>query len=260
MMTHLKYRRGEVSGLLLTLFLTAGLTTVPISPGVAQTSFEFGAPLRSPAPPVSGEQLPVFPQATTPAYLSADRYLVYVNSTNPIVLQQVKQVAPDAFVRSYGDQSLIQSGVFANPVGAQQQVRDLQAQGIQAQILTIKSGQDLPLATTPASTPIVVPQPLTTTVAAPAPTGAAANFGNTASSISALRRGYFVIIPGRLEEIPMIAEQVERLGTGGMAVRQREIPLGPHVAVGPMEEREPSERLSVYLRDFGLDARVYYGR
>jgi hypothetical protein len=258
-MAHLKQRQGKFSGLLLTLFLGGGLITVPISSGVAQyPSLEFGEPLRSPPPPISGGQQPNFPQSSIPVYAGAERYMVYVNSTNSLVLQQVKQVVPDAFIRPYGDQSLIQSGVFSNAAGAQQQVRDLQAQGIPAQILTVTSGQDLPVAIDPASTTISVPAPLPTNPAATFTSDA--NFGSTPSSIPALTRGYFVVIPGNLEDIPMIAEQVERLGTGGMEVRQREIPLGPHVAVGPMEKREPSERLSVYLRDFGLDARVYYGR
>ncbi len=71
---------------------------------------------------------------------------------------------------------------------------------------------------------------------------------------------YFVVIPGRLEELTRIAEQVILLGVPETGVYQRNHPSDPKVAVGPFFNEDVAKRWHHYLRDFGLSqAQVYYG-
>lgn len=206
----------------------------------------FGQPLQSPvaipaprqlefdyqAPPSSFNQ-PNLPSLVNPA---SERYLVYVNSDSPLMLAQVKRVEPGAFRQQYAGQTVIQSGLFYDQVKAQQRLRDLRLQGIGADIATLSAGQEATTMTVAQRPPLSEP-----------PIGAANN-------------AYFVIVPGNLNDLSAIARQIRRLGVPATAIFSREIPLGPHVAVGPYPARGLADRWSNYLRDFGLDARVYYGR
>ncbi len=71
---------------------------------------------------------------------------------------------------------------------------------------------------------------------------------------------YFVVISGKSEDLPKIAEQVILLGVPETGVYQRPSPFDPKVAVGPFSNPEIAKRWQHYLRDFGLSqARVYYG-
>jgi len=71
---------------------------------------------------------------------------------------------------------------------------------------------------------------------------------------------YFVIVPGRTNDLPEIAKQIEDLGAPRINILQRESPRGTHVALGPFESRGLAEQWNSYLKSAGLDARVYFGR
>lgn len=169
--------------------------------------------------------LPVLPNTPTP---SANLYRVDVLGDSPFLLSQVQQIEPEAFIR-WGE-GMIQAGVFADQQNAQSRVRALETQGIRSRVtkIAVSAGFD--------SAASVEPGRLSTVT------------------------GYFVIVPGNPQNLPEIATQIVRLGIGRNAVNQRDFPRGPHVAVGPFDERETAERWSSYLRSDGLDARVYYGR
>ena len=71
---------------------------------------------------------------------------------------------------------------------------------------------------------------------------------------------YFVVIPGKSEDLPKIAEQIILLGVPETGVYQRHSPFDPKVAVGPFSNPEIAKRWQHYLRDFGLShAQIYYG-
>jgi hypothetical protein len=67
---------------------------------------------------------------------SAAGYRVIVNGNSSMLLQQVQRVEPKAFISDYKGRKVIQTGVFSNQTNAQQQVSTLQAQGIQAEVLS----------------------------------------------------------------------------------------------------------------------------
>jgi hypothetical protein len=58
------------------------------------------------------------------------RYLVFVDSSNSQVLQQVRWIDSEAFIRQYEGRSVIQSGIFSQRVNAENRVRELQSYGI----------------------------------------------------------------------------------------------------------------------------------
>lgn len=71
---------------------------------------------------------------TTAAVPAGQQYVVYIPSTDPMLLNQVRSLAPDAFATDYQGQSVIQVGRYNYYQNAQQQVSTLAAQGIGAQI------------------------------------------------------------------------------------------------------------------------------
>lgn len=90
-----------------------------------------------PAPTFLGSSGSPIPGATTyntAAVPASQQYVVYVPSADPMLLDQVRGLAPDAFATYYQGQSVIQVGRFNYYQNAQQQVSTLAAQGIGAQI------------------------------------------------------------------------------------------------------------------------------
>ncbi|NEP10061.1 MAG: hypothetical protein F6K14_07555 [Symploca sp. SIO2C1] len=84
---------------------------------------------------------------------------------------------------------------------------------------------------------------------------------NTATPRRASRdRLYLVVIPGAQIDLPNIAAQVVQLGAAPNGVRQRTAPRGPHVAIGPFDNRGLAEQWSNYLKSHGMSARVFFGR
>ncbi len=124
----IKFRYASAaSGLMLAL---VGATTITAIPTPAQIP---------PAPPlletptttyqVPDQTRPAAPDQATPTTL----YRVIVDSSNFVVLQQVQQVAGDAFVESFIDgRDRIQAGAFENEFGARQRVNDLASIGVRA--------------------------------------------------------------------------------------------------------------------------------
>jgi superfamily II DNA helicase RecQ len=167
---------------------------------------------------------------------------VEIEGNSPLLLSQVRQIEPQAFVRQRD--GIIQAGVFADEYNAESRVRALAARGIRAQVTAIAdsgtpwaiaTGTDAQLEGTP-------------------------NFASDLPQYEVALRGYFVVIPGKSSDLPNIAAEVVRLGVTESAVSQREAPRGPHVAIGPFESRRDADRWTNYFRSAGMDARVYFGQ
>ncbi|NEP60120.1 MAG: hypothetical protein F6K31_24475 [Symploca sp. SIO2G7] len=73
-------------------------------------------------------------------------------------------------------------------------------------------------------------------------------------------RFYFVIIPGAQKDLPNMAAQIVQLGVDPNGVRQRTAPRGPHVSVGPFDNRGLAQQWSSYLQSQGMNARVFFGK
>ena len=231
---------------------TFGVPTSPSPPASPLPTPTFDVPT-SPSPPASPSPIPTFDVPTAPSpptasdtvipgrelnfeapaptpslpsrrpSLDATLYRVDIYGDNPFVLSQVRQIEPSAFVRQ--EDGVIQAGVFSNESNAQSRVRELAGQGIRAQVTPVA---------TDGNTFAVEPESLSTSA-------------------------YFVVIPGDTEDLANIEAEVITLGIGQSAVSQRTAPRGPHVAIGPFDNRGEANRWSNYLRSIGMDARVYFG-
>ena len=206
----------------------------PALPNEAPAGREFN--FQAPSPPIQ-------PRIPTPA---SNLYRVDILGDSPLLLLQVRQLEPEAFVRREG---VIQAGVFVDRLNAQSRARALEAQGIRARVTTISGNavaDSINFGRLPRDYPV------------------SRDYRERYSSdreafVRDADRSYFVVIPGNPEDLPDIAAQVVQLGIRRSAVNQREAPRGPHIAVGPFYNRGDAERWSNYLRSVGMDARVHFG-
>ena len=226
-----------------------------------------------PPPPTVpfGEVVPTAAPLPTTATAAAPTpqltYLVYVNGNSPLILQQVQAIEPTAQLYQYEGRTVIQVGQFPTEAQAQAQVQQLEARGIGASLDPMDLANTVPFPP-PSSTVTVASQPTqphrevefgqapanqVTTNGVPIPVQAPDdNLGQSAR--------YLVVLPGDSDELWAIGQQVERLvgspPPGGIQVADR--PHGPHLQVGPFPSRTIAEHWELYLRAFGMDARVYY--
>ena len=176
-----------------------------------------------------------------------ERYLVYVDGNDSQTLQAIRQIEPSAYIRQFQGRTVIQSGVFNRVANAQQRVNELQSRGIyNARIISFGNGQEINA------------------------DNGNYNYRDDRNNINANRRAsrYYVAIPTTSEQLPAIAAQVRQnlsgytqdLGRSG-GVLERTQPRGPHVAVGPFQNRFQAEEWNKYIRKIGYgNARVYYGK
>ncbi|HYW21541.1 MAG TPA: hypothetical protein VE956_20010 [Nodularia sp. (in: cyanobacteria)] len=164
------------------------------------------------------------------------RYLVYVDSNNSQILQQVRRIEPGAYIRQYQGRSVIQSGIFSQQINAENRVRELQSYGINnARIINFTNGQEIG---------VVAPgrQP-------------------TPTLPNQRKESYYAVIPGDVRELPFIADNIRQRSGQYNVVLERQQPRGSHVAVGPFTSRKDAELWNKYLRELGYgNARVYYGK
>ncbi|MDZ7966572.1 MAG: hypothetical protein RM368_16600 [Nostoc sp. DedSLP03] len=203
-----------------------------------------------PSQPVQNNQFEQNFQPSQPSQFSQynqnfERYLVYVDGSDFQTLQAIRQIEPSAYIRQFQGRTVIQSGVFNRVANAQQRVNELQSRGIyNARIISFGNGQEIN-----------------------ADNG---NYRDDRNNINANRRvsRYYVAIPTTSEQLPAIAAQLRQnlsqftqdLGRSG-GVLERTQPRGPHVAVGPFQNRFQAEEWNKYIRNIGYrNARVYYGK
>ncbi len=188
--------------------------------------------------------------------IPSDRVIVLVNGSSPLLLQQVRAIVPNAFIAQYQRQRMIQTGTFSSIVNAQRQVNSLRAQGIDATILTGNQG----LAVGSGSNHLPTGQPAPHSVSPPprpaSTPGARMGDDRRTTAISP----YLVIIPGSSQDLDPLTAQAVRLGVRRDAIQQRKAPLGPHLEIGPFTQRQDAEESNRYLRQKGMDARVFFNR
>ncbi len=210
---------------------------------------------------------------------AAQQYLVVVNSDSETLLAQVQQIQPSASLQEYNGQRFIQAGMFSDSAIAQQQVSSLAASGIGAQVVPVVSSPSL-VSQAPTEMPgydvnsemntLPPPEMLPNTAVPASPMEV--EFGSPSEPSPAVMPSdreapgnagsYFVVIPGKGSDINAISTQVARL-TDGMGIDGMVQPgtsRGAHVRVGPFNSRSAANRWTRYFRDFGMDARVNYGR
>lgn len=239
--------------------LVGMLTTAPTTPA------------QIPPPPTSAPS-GVVGTRTPP---SGQQYVVFVNGNSPLLLEQIRQIEPGAFVNTVDGRSVIQVGRFNALQNAQLRADELRRFGVGATVQPVAAAVPSVTLSSPSNSypptavgignggslpplPVVAPpggsgqgQPLAGTVPLPPNTG-------TAPVEIATTHGYYVVVPGNEAELASLATQVTQLGAPASQVQIRRSRLGPHVALGPLTDRTLAEQWSHYLRGSGLNARVHY--
>ncbi|HTL89061.1 MAG TPA: hypothetical protein VL134_06655 [Leptolyngbya sp.] len=84
-------------------------------------------------------------------------------------------------------------------------------------------------------------------------TGRSPQFGDA-------ERGYYAVVPGNSSEVRDYRDRAIRFGLSQSLVQVRERPRGLHLAVGAFANEREAQRVVQYLRDRGMDARLFYDR
>ncbi len=216
---------------------------------------------------------PARPATPAPRPLPEDaavlRYLVYVNGDSSLLLNQVRRIESEAFLREYEGRRIIQAGLFEQITSAEQQVEALGAQGIRAEVATVP----IPLLSVAAPAPEPVSDVRQPVLAATTGDrqiefgqqlgGDTPGLARTGTAVAATGNTYYVLVPGRPEHLADLQTQVTLLGEGlgtRSSLVSTQTDLAAHVLVGPFVNQAAAERWNRFLRDFGLDARVQVRR
>ena|GEM_PF-560273 len=266
---------GRFGITLLTLVGMAGMAVGTIPPSLAQAPVWDALP---PPPPAIDPN--AFPPATVPSGTEFDfspttvipapsqgvytpppslgtigNYVVIIDNSSPQRLSDVQRVVPDAFIRSLDGRSVIQAGLFRYESNAIQQANTLAMSGFTARVLTLT---DAIVTAPPVTAPIgdpgwgnPYPPPILPPIVNPQPP----------IVLPPERvRAFFVVIPGRADELAFIANRVRVLGGSELRVVERLKPRGPHVAIGPYDRRSQAEFWNNFLQSSGFrNSRVYFG-
>jgi hypothetical protein len=152
-------------------------------------------------------------------------YRVDVFGDSPMMLAQVQQVEPKAFIRS--GEGVIQAGIFSEQINAQKLRQSLEENGLRTQIIALTSTSNKP---------------------------------SSSLNIPKRKKGYFVVIPGDKKKLARIINQVLDSGIEKSSVSLQDYPRGDHLGIGPFERRTDAQRWNAHFRSLGMDARVYFGR
>jgi hypothetical protein len=156
-------------------------------------------------------------------------YRVVIDSSDPLVLQQVKRIEPKAFFQMFsGNRVLIQTGAFATEYAARQQMALLTRNGYQS--LLVGGPQQ------PGGGPVVTPP-------------------------SAIGRGYYAIVPSDPETEREMLNKILSAGINGDQIQSRLEPFGRHLSIGPWSKRQGADDMVKFLKErTSVDARAYYQR
>ncbi len=185
----------------------------------------------------------------------SDYYRVEVEGDSSLLLTQIQNIEPEAFIR--GREGTIQAGLFSERYNAQQRVEVLESQGFRAKVVSVDVAVSRPNNTSYPAPVYRQPQPNTPVNPSNNNIPTVLNNSNNVQQ-SDEDKGYFVIIPASRQNLPIIAATVAESGIDLRSIRQKQGPIGSHVAVGPFATRSLAERWNSYLRWAGMDARLHH--
>jgi hypothetical protein len=207
---------------------------------VTTTQPYYQAPVTTTQPyyqaPVTTTQ-PYYTAPVMPAVSSAEMgYRVVVDSADPYVLEQVKQVSPNAYLQPFSDgRTRIQAGFFKLESGAWQRVAALNAIGISATVYP--SGSSVASMAPPSGTQIYYP------------TGSGTSMPPVSSSKIS---GYYVVIPGQRDELWTVYNRLISLGIPAQTLAFGQQPLGWNVSIGVYQNEGDAKKMNQYLQSKGF--------
>lgn len=201
--------------------------------------------------------------SSTANFSTSGLYRVEINGSSSSLLQRVRNIEPGAFIRRR--EGIIQAGVFQQQIRAQIRAQELVKSGINARVIDVNNSQvveDSNNQTLPTNGTITFGQPsfsnnnTSNNNPLPNPTLSTGIVNNPAPRDNS----YFVIIPGKPEDLPNVNARLVSAGIKPQLISQREAPLGPHLLIGPFVNRDLANEWERSLRGAGWDARVHYGK
>ena len=96
-----------------------------------------GLPPPPPFTPSDLSSFPAPPGVGSGPDAGSDLFMVYVNGSSPLLLEQVRQVQPDALIQEYEGQPIILVGAYDSSSRAEQQIAALENQGISATVTSV---------------------------------------------------------------------------------------------------------------------------
>lgn len=182
-----------------------------------------------------------------PTYETATvNYRVVVDSANSTMLQQVRQVDSDAFIRLFADnRDRIQAGAFQSAIDARRRVDDLAQIGIPAAVYDLQGRI------------VYQPSRFNQVVPAVAMSGFAVNTSTTA--VSQLARGYYAAVSINQEQLPTTLKSLRDWGIAEQFITVLPQPRGQQIAIGVYPDQSSAANMIQYLRrKGGLNAQIYF--
>ena len=194
-------------------------------------------------PLLNKEQEPIF-NPIEPNPFPNLRYVVYIESENPVLLGIIRQkFEPRAVLRSFGDQRVIQVGSFSQLFFALDLIDYLEERGINGELSERDPGEGFGDS--------VEPSILAASVYPPVNHSIFYGLSNTKS--------YYLLIPGKSEDLALMTYKLGLLGVPDRGIKVTEIP--ENVVIGPFKDEEIAEKWQRYLLDSGfVNIDIYYGR
>ncbi len=192
--------------------------------------------------PSTEQQEPIF-NPIEPNPFPNLRYVVYIESENPLLLGIIRQqVEPRAVLRSFEDQKVIQVGSFSKLFFALDLLDYLEEKGINGELKKLDSDE--------AFGEPVESKILAASVYPPVRHSVAYGLNNTDS--------YYLLIPSKSKDLALITYKLGLLGVPYRGIQVTEIP--ENVAIGPFGEEETAEKWQRYLLDSGfVNVVIYHG-
>lgn len=167
----------------------------------------------------------------------ARQFFVYIVSSEPRVLREVREVDSNAFFVRYRGRTVIRAGIFDSEDRALRLARRLRDRRLIPRVDIVEFEESW------------------------------ARFEaveNEAPVASVNDDYYAVVIPCSEEELPAVEAQVRKMAPdfgNQQGISRRNEADGSYVMVGPFRNRETAENWHRYLQDFGMEnAQIYYSR
>ncbi len=177
------------------------------------------------------------PQAVpyrTSATFGQSGYLIYVPNSSDAALRAAQTIEPNAMLRQWRGQSVIQAGFFQDPNLASARLRALATQGLtNARSEAVASGTSV--------------------------NGPGTGIGGPDTSADRVK-GYYVVIPSAANSFYPIRRSLEGVVRSNLIFSNTTERRGSYVGVGPFADRATAAKVENRLIQGQLDnARVYFG-
>jgi hypothetical protein len=162
-------------------------------------------------------------------------YLIYIPNSSDAALRAAQTIEPNAMLRQWRGQSVIQAGFFQDPNLASARLRALAAQGLtNARSEAVASGT--------------------------AAMGPGTGIGGPIDSATDRVKGYYVVIPSTANEFYPIRRSLQGVVRSELIFSHTTERRGSYVGVGPFADRAAAARVENRLIQGQLEnARVYFG-